>query len=108
MRCGDRRYRNLDRHAGLAPCRCPVRQTPKSSSLWLLAIMTKLKFSDEEVRHAVRWFYRQPEGQPFFDALQSILEEIAGPQDASALHRHDERRKFAADLIAMAEAEKRD
>lgn len=70
--------------------------------------MTKLKLHDEEVKHAIRWFARQPESEPFFAALQAVLEDIAGNVDASALHRHDERRKFAADLIAMAEAEKRD
>lgn len=70
--------------------------------------MTKIKLSDEDVKHAVRWFSRQQEGQPFFAALQSLVEEIGGPVDACALHRHDERRKFASDLIAMAEAEKRD
>lgn len=70
--------------------------------------MSKIKLSDEDVKHAVRWFARQQESHPFFAALQAIVEEIGGPVEACALHRHDERRKFASDLIAMAEAEKRD
>ena len=70
--------------------------------------MTKPRLSDEDVKHAVRWFARQPESAPFFAALQAVVEEIGGPMETCALHRHDERRKFASDLIAMAEAEKRD
>ena len=70
--------------------------------------MSKMRLADEEVIQALRWFARQPQSEPFFAALQSIVEEIGGLQDTCALHRHDERRKFAADLIAMAEAEKRD
>lgn len=70
--------------------------------------MSRFKLTDEEVQHAVRWFSKQPESAPFFAALQSIIEEIAGPQDTCALHRHDERRRFAADLMAMAEAEASD
>lgn len=70
--------------------------------------MNRIKLTDEEVQHAVRWFSKQPQSEPFFAALQSIVEEIAGPQDTCALHRHDERRRFAADLMAMAEAETSD
>ncbi|WP_157747892.1 hypothetical protein [Sinorhizobium sojae] len=66
-----------------------------------------MKLSDEEVRHALRWFARQPESIPFFACLESIVDEI-GPVDTCALHAHNERRKFAANLIAMAESEKRD
>lgn len=66
-----------------------------------------MKLSDEEVKQAVRWFSRQRESYPFFAALQSVLEE-SGPLETCALHRHDERRKFAANLIAMAETEHSD
>ena len=69
--------------------------------------MTKLKLSDDDVRHALHWFSRQPESAPFFAALQAVVEEI-GPPDTCALHAHNARRTFAADLIAMAEADKRD
>lgn len=70
--------------------------------------MSRTKLSDEEVQHALRWFSKQQQSEPFFAALQTIIEEIAGPQDTCALHRHDERRRFAADLMAMAEAEASD
>ncbi|WP_158000364.1 hypothetical protein [Sinorhizobium meliloti] len=66
-----------------------------------------MKLSDEEVKQALRWFARQPESVPFFACLESIIDEI-GPTETCALHRHDERRKFASNLIAMAETEKRD
>lgn len=69
--------------------------------------MTVVKVGDDELEHAVRWFSHQPESAPFFAFLRSVVMEI-GPVDTCALHRHDERRKFAADLIAMAEADKRD
>lgn len=70
--------------------------------------MSYPKLSDEDVKHAVRWFSRQPESAPFFAALQGVVEQIGGHLETCALHRHDERRKFAADLIAMAEAQKSD
>lgn len=66
-----------------------------------------MKLSDEEVKQAIRWFARQPESIPFFACLETIVDGI-GPEDTCALHRHEERRKFAANLIAMAESEKRD
>ncbi|MBD9540113.1 hypothetical protein IB276_11675 [Ensifer sp. ENS04] len=66
-----------------------------------------MKLSDEDVKQALRWFARQPESDPFFACLESIVDEI-GPVDTCALHAHNERRKFAANLIAMAESEKRD
>lgn len=68
---------------------------------------SRVKLSGEDVQHSMRWFARQPESAPFFAALHGILAEI-GPTDTCALHAHNERRKFASDLIAMAEAEKRD
>lgn len=64
--------------------------------------MTKL--SDDDCKAALGWFFRTPQGQIFHEALQSVVEEI-GPTETCALHRHDERRRFAANLIAMAEAE---
>jgi hypothetical protein len=63
-----------------------------------------LRLSDEDVRDSIRWIFRQREARPFLSALQGILEEI-GPQDTCALHGHNERRKFASDLISMAEEE---
>lgn len=69
--------------------------------------MNKLRLSDDEVRLSFNWFTRQRESAPFMAFLHTVLTEI-GPTDTCALHRHDERRKFAADLIAMAETEKSD
>jgi hypothetical protein len=69
--------------------------------------MTRPKLSDEDVRHSFRWFSRQSESAPFLNFLQAVLEEI-GPVETCALHAHNERRKFASDLIAMAETDRRD
>jgi hypothetical protein len=67
----------------------------------------KIKLLDDDVKAAVWKIARTAEGQLLFSALQSIVEEI-GPTETCALHAHNERRKFASTLIAMAEAEKRD
>lgn len=69
--------------------------------------MTRIKLSDPEVKAALNWFSRQREGVAFFALLQSVVEEI-GPTETCALHAHNARRTFAADLIAMTEAEKSD
>ncbi|NTG61835.1 hypothetical protein G6L45_16265 [Agrobacterium rhizogenes] len=60
------------------------------------------RLSDDVVRQSVRWILRQREAASFLAALQGILEEI-GPSDTCALHAHNERRKFASDLILMRE-----
>lgn len=65
----------------------------------------KFKLNDDDVKTAVWKIARTPEGQVLFSALHSVLEET-GPFETCALHRHDERRKFAANLIAMAETER--
>lgn len=62
----------------------------------------------DDVEIALRWFVRQPESAAFFAALDAIVSDVNSPVDTCALHRHDERRKFAANLIAMAEANKSD
>lgn len=67
----------------------------------------KIKLTDEDVKVAVWRIARTPEGRLLFSALQSTVEEI-GPVETSALHAHNERRKFAATLIAMAEVDRRD
>jgi hypothetical protein len=67
----------------------------------------RYRMNDEEVKAAVWRIARTPEGQLLFSALQSVVEEI-GPVETCALHAHNERRKFAANLVAMAEADKRD
>jgi hypothetical protein len=67
----------------------------------------KIKLHDDDVKAAVWRIARTPEGQLLFSALQFIVEEI-GPVETCALHAHNERRKFAATLIAMAEADRRD
>lgn len=58
------------------------------------------RLNDEDVKLAVRWIFRQREALPLLYALQDIVEEI-GPSDTCALHAHNERRKFASDLISM-------
>ncbi|NTG01874.1 hypothetical protein G6L30_17295 [Agrobacterium rhizogenes] len=58
------------------------------------------RINDEEVKLSVRWILRQREALPFLAALQGILEEV-GPSETCALHAHNERRKFASDLISM-------
>lgn len=60
--------------------------------------------NNEDVKLAVWRIARTPEGQLLFSALQSVVEEI-GPVETCALHAHNARRIFAANLIAMAEAE---
>ncbi len=62
----------------------------------------------EEVEASLNWFSRQPQSDAFFAALEAIVFETNSPVETCALHRHDERRKFAANLIAMAETGKRD
>lgn len=66
--------------------------------------MIRYKLKDDDVKAAVWRIARTPEGQLLFSALQSVVEEI-GPVDTCALHAHNARRIFAADLIAMAEAD---
>jgi hypothetical protein len=72
-----------------------------------LSFMTKPKLSDDDVKQSFRWFARQAESAPFMAAIYTVLAEI-GPSETCALHAHNERRKFASDLIAMAETERRD
>lgn len=62
----------------------------------------------EDTEIALRWFARQPESAAFFAALAAVVSDVNSPVDTCALHRHDERRKFAFNLIAMAEANKSD
>lgn len=64
----------------------------------------KFRLNDDDVKAAVWKIARTPEGQVLLSALQAVVEEI-GPVETCALHAHNERRKFASDLIAMAEAE---
>lgn len=66
--------------------------------------MTRYRLKSDEVQAAVWKIARTPEGQLLFSALQSVVEEI-GPVETCALHAHNARRIFAADLIAMAEAD---
>ncbi len=58
------------------------------------------RLNDEDVKAAVRWIFRQRESLPLLFALQDIVAEI-GPSDTCALHAHNERRKFASDLLLM-------
>lgn len=67
----------------------------------------RFRTDDPDLKAAVWKIARTPEGSVLFAALQSVVEEI-GPTDTCALHAHNERRKFAANLIAMAEAERND
>lgn len=68
-----------------------------------------MQFSDkEELKASLRWMLRQREAEPFFDFLDAVIRDVKTSEDTCALHRHDERRKFAANLIAMAEADKSD
>ena len=62
--------------------------------------MRRPRLSDEDVRLAFRRILRLPEARPALEYLQGVLEEI-GPSETCALHAHNERRKFAAELIAM-------
>ncbi len=57
-------------------------------------------FEKADVIASFKWFFRQPESRPALDYLQSVIEEI-GPVETCALHAHNERRKFASDLIAI-------
>lgn len=69
--------------------------------------MARFKLNDDDVRAALSWFEKQPQGKVFFSALQGVVEEI-GPSETCALHAHNARRTFAANLIAMAEVGKSD
>ena len=62
----------------------------------------------EDAERALRWFARQPESAGFFNALDAVVLDVNSPIETCALHRHDACRKFAANLIAMAEAKNSD
>lgn len=62
----------------------------------------------EELKASLRWMARQREADAFFEFLDDVVRDTKSAEDTCALHRHDERRKFAANLIAMAEADKSD
>lgn len=63
--------------------------------------MPRPRLNDGDVKFAFMRFLRSPEGRVALEALQGVVEEI-GPVETCALHAHNERRKFAAELIAMA------
>jgi hypothetical protein len=59
------------------------------------------RLSDEDVQLSIRKLFRQPEARPLVEYLQAVVDEI-GPSETCALHAHNERRKFASELIAAA------
>jgi hypothetical protein len=61
--------------------------------------MRRPRLSDDDVQASLSFFFRHPQSRPFVDFLFGVLTEI-GPSDTCALHAHNERRKFASDLLS--------
>jgi len=70
-------------------------------------MLKRPRLSDEDVQLSFRKILRLPEAMPALAALHAIVDEI-GPSETCALHAHNERRRFASELLAMVAAKAED